>query len=206
MIWTKAYDSTQGSVNDQWMRYYNGTALMKNRFTARITDGVIFTSTLHTLRWKYGSSSGYGVTDSIVSAAFSNNNEDVYGAEMTGVGNAEIYAFKDNSGHYLVNVYAVNDNNTEFWAHSGKTSNNANACYVNKTSTGISVIDFTTAANAINNNYGTDYIVQPLYASDEKTPFYVISGNTELSAFTVIQVQTKKFMCIGNGICVEIGE
>lgn len=203
MIWTKAYDSSQGSVNDQWMRYYNGTTLMKNRFTASTSDGVIFTSTLHTLRWKVGSS-GYGVTDSIASAAFSNNNETVYGAEMLGADGSEIYAFKDESGHYLVNVYAANDNNTVFWAHSGKTSNNTNACYVNKTSTGISVIDFTTAASTLNNAYGTDYIVQPLYASDEKTPFYVISGNIELPAFTVIQVQTKKFMCIGNGLCVEI--
>lgn len=204
MIWTKAYDSTQYISNDQWMRYYNGTTLMKNRFTASISDGVIFTSTLHTLRWKYGLSLGYGVTDSIASAAFSNNNETVYCAEMLGADDSEIYAFKDESGHYLVNVYAVNDNNTVFWAHSGKTNNNTNACYVNKTSTGVSVIDFTTAANIINNSYGTDYIVQPLYASDEKTPFYVISGNTELSAFTVIQVQTKKFMCIGNGLCVEL--
>ena len=204
MIWNRILDVNQGGVNNQWYNYYNSTTLLKNRFTISGSSDVALSSGLHTLHWQYSVSSGDGLRDSVPNAEFVNRSEDVYGAEMTGADNAEIYAFKDNSGHYLVNVYAVNDNNTEFWAHSGKTSSNTNACYVNKTSTSVSVIDFTTAANTINNSYGTDYIVQPLCALDEKTPFYVISGNTELPAFTVIQVQMKKFMCIGNGLCVEI--
>lgn len=129
-------------------------------------------------------------------------------AEMSTTDGIEIYAFKDGTtpSHFLINVFGENSNGDLVCLHSGTNSSGTDFAYITTENhlTAVSVIDYTTAANTINNSYGNDYIVQPLYAADEPTPFYVVSGNTELAVFTVIQVQTKKFMVVGKGICVEV--
>lgn len=207
MIWKPVY-YTASAIGQQWSDYYNATELFKERFTASFeSSAALFSTDLHNLYWKYGSSSGTGMRDSIPNIEFFNNNEYVDGAEMLGK-DTEIYAFRDQSNHYLINVYGVTENNTAFWLHSGinRNTSSPDVCMVNtsNTPTGINILSYLTANQALNSNYGTDYIIQPLYALDEKTPFYAISGNTELALFTLIQVQTRKFLVVGKGICVEV--
>lgn len=205
MIWNHVYDANLGSVVAQWNTYYSGTTLLKNRFTISGSSDVTLSSGLHTLYWKYGVSSGAGLIDSVPNKEFVNRSEDVYAAEMLGK-DTEIYAFRDTSGHYIVNVYGVNDDNVTCWLHSGVASDSTDVCYTNDSviTAGGSVLGYTTAYNTINNGYGLDYTIQPLCALGKKTPFFIIGGNTELAVFTVLAVNNRKFMVVGKGVCVEM--
>ena len=216
MNWTTITNTSYTGMNT----WYNSTTLLKTRYeTASISqwnwnDSITSTSASHTIGFHaetYGQAR-YGITDSIIANA---NFTSVGASALNPIDflelnthGAEIYAFRDNTNntHFLVIGmyetesgdiihidYGVDLEDVEHHVAYSKTKNQT-----------MDILNYTTAAQTINNSYGTDYVVQPLYIFDEPSPFYTISGNTVLAPFTVIQIQLKKFLVIGKGICVEI--
>lgn len=206
MNWT-GFDNHDRTRFEAW---YASTTLFKERYScAYVSDYEWYnacTSAVGNIYNQYRITLGLCDTagGGICVASATNNSY----AEMSTTDGIEIYAFKDGTtpSHCLINVFSENSNGDLVCLHSGTNSSGTDFAYITTENhlTAVSVIDYTTAANTINNSYGTDYIVQPLYAADEPTPFYVVSGNTELALFTVFALSNKKFMVVGKGICVEI--
>lgn len=216
MDWSTITNTSYTGMNN----WYNSTTLLKSRYnTASISqwnwdDTITSTSASHTIYLHtsgYGQSM-YGITDgNIANARFTSvgasalNPIDFFELSTHGT---EIYAFRDNTNnaHFLcigmyetesgdvIHIdYGVDIEDTEHFIAYSKNGNQT-----------IDILSYATGVQVLNNSFGNDYIVQPLYIFDEISPFYTISGNTILAPFTVIQVQSKKFLVIGKGICVEI--
>lgn len=203
MNWTRINYSTVVAMKGEFESYYNSTTLMKERYSFTKSP-VSFASSLGTIGWH---DSSYYITESVIGSPFSAARGSVDMCEFAGT-DTEIYGVRDvsNPASYLTNVFFITDNNTLMCLHSGTTTGSVDKCTVNtdKSATAIDILNLISVLQTANNNFGNDYIVQPLYLYDEKTPLFTISGNTELAPFSVIQVQTRKFMVIGKGICVEI--
>lgn len=216
MNWTTITDTSYTGMNS----WYNSTTLLKTRYdTASISqwnwdDSITSTSASHTIGFHSGSygQAQYGIKDSIIAnATFTSvgasglNPIDFLELNTHG---AEIYAFRDNTNnaHFLcIGMYETESDDVIHIDYGVDIEDGAHQAAYSKTNNQtIDILNFTTEAQSINNNFGTDYVVQPLYIFDEASPFYTISGNTVLAPFTVIQVQLKKFLVIGKGICVEI--
>lgn len=216
MNWTTITDTSYTGMNN----WYNSTTLLKSRYeTASISqwnwdDTITSTSASHTIGFHaatYGQAQ-YGIRDSIIANATftsvgSSSLNPIDFLELNTHG-TEIYAFRDstNNAHFLcigmyetesgdvIHIdYGVDIEDTEHFIAYSKNGNQT-----------IDILSYATGVQGLNNSFGNDYIVQPLYIFDEISPFYAISGNTVLSVFTVIQVQSKKFLVVGKGICVEI--
>lgn len=191
---------------------YNSSTYLKQRYTYAYDSSYewtsVFTSTLNQVRNNFRSSYTYGLYDTKVTGTIIPIGVSVDFAETVCANSVEIYAFRDNTtpSHYLVNAFGENESETLFCAHSAVLSDGTSALTINsdKSNDTINVLTLTTAQNTLNNSYGNDYIVQPLCAFDEKTPFYLISGNASLAAFTTVAIGDMVFMSIGNGICVEM--
>lgn len=216
MNWTTIADTSDNGFNN----FRNNTTLFKIRYPNGNASHYYwddsFSNTFCTI-WFHCSTYGqarYGMKDSIIGdytfttdGASALNPIDFCEAKY---GDIEVYAFRDatDNSHYFVTTYAKTENDTDIILHSGvDTSNNHHLkAQTSKTNNVLDLLTFTTANQALNSVRGTNYILQPLCVYDEKTPFYIVSGNSNLAAFATITVDNKIFMSIGNGICIEVNE
>lgn len=208
MSWTTYAGNRQG-IED----LYNGSTYLKERYAYSYDTSYewasIFTSTLNTVRNNFRSLVAYGLMDNTVSDYIVPISTAVDFQELVAENDVEVYAFRDNTtpAHFLMNVFGENENGTLFCLHAGVSENGSSFCLMNSDNqtTAVDISSLITAYNTVNTSYGSKYVVQPLVVLDEKTPFYMLAGNTTvLEPFTEILVQTKKFMVVANGICVEV--
>lgn len=204
-----------------WQSWYNDSITFKKYYelTSLGSDTAehTFTSDLGVISFRYAttSSSNHGIRDSITGKDYTLRNGSggeyialTNYAELT-TSNVEIIAFKDGDPNH---PYWFND--VRFDLGNGKKASlrigySVDSVYTamistDKTSSIVNLIDFINGQHAINDNFGYDYVVQPLYVLDEATPLYTIYGNTILAPFTLIQVQSRKFLVVGKGVCVEV--
>lgn len=205
MDWTTITSQNKTS----WQSCYDSSVILKAHFTQSFpgNDRVNLSSDLYTLSAYLYNSSSDGLSDSFMGSKFTNAGYNINYAEFETIDNADVMIFKEATGDkYLSNVWFDLANNKTGVLHIGlNTGGTAMAKFnTDATSTAVDIINLITATQSANNVIGNDYIIQPLYVYDEKTPLFVISGNTELAPFTLIQVQTRKFFVIGKGICVEV--
>lgn len=212
MNWTTIPDggSTQGRLNT-WDAWYNGTTLFKARYTwSSPSTGKQATSTdsKSVISFASYSPATGEITDSVTGTVHCAFYKAYDYAETALKNSGELYAFRqnDDTTKWLANVYYQTDAETAIYIHSGKDISGNALCKAttSKNTAMLDLLSFTTAQNTFNNSYGSDYIVQPLCIYDEKTPFYLISGNANLAEFTTVAICDRVFMSIGNGICVEM--
>lgn len=204
-----------------WQSWYDSTAIFKEYYelTSLGSDTAehTFTSDLGIMSFRAGTTSGsnHGIRDNITGKDYSLRNG--AGGEYTALTdyaelstqNIEIMAFKDgdpNHPYWFNDVRFDLDNENKASLRIGYSVDSVYTAVLSndKTNSAINLIDFINGQHAINDNFGYYYIVQPLYVADEVTPLFTVCGNAVLSTYTVIQVQTRKFLVIGKGICVEI--
>lgn len=211
MEWTRISDV---SINGM-KAFYNGTTLLKVRYPNMSIDqwnrSDSISSAYNTLYFHAGTYGDprLGFVDSVIgSNVFCSDALDPFDFSEVEADDVEIYAFRDvtNPSSFLVNIFCQTENETTIVFHCGTDTSNVECFKVNtsKTDAVLDLNDFVTAYQSQNNGFGNDYIIQPLYVYDEKTPLFIISGNTTLSPFTLIQVQSRKFLVVGKGVCVEV--
>lgn len=201
-----------GQDESYWLNFYNDTELFKDRFTygyggytvSYTTD--LVTLSVHIANGAYDPLRG--ITDNITNTIHTSGMESFDFTEFISKAGAEIYAFRSAATptHYLTLVFVTTSDGTNICLHFGTSISEVKKGITNtdKAQGIIDLLSLTTLINSNNNNHGEKYIVQPLYIYDEPTPLLTICGNTELAPFTLIQIQMKKFLVVGNGVCVEI--
>jgi hypothetical protein len=204
MNWTtiSAYDASS------WSAFYNSSTLFKSHFTADIQSGAnaTFTSDFYSLSTRLYNTGSAGLTDSFLNSKFSDVGYPIGYAETTDKTGADILMFKETAGKHLTNVWFDLPDDKTAVLHIGQNTSGVSLAQLQSdaTSQTVDIASLITTLQTANNSVGTDYIVQPLYLYDAKTPLYTISGNAELAPYTVIVIDGKKILTIGRGICVEV--
>lgn len=216
MDWTRISGNTSSFNN-----WFNGTTYFKVRFpTVNFEDNYVWDnfmrSSLYTLYFHIGTygQARYGMRDSFIGTSYnftsvgSSAINPIDFAELN-INDIEIYMFKDSTdeSHYLTEVIYTTPRGRIVHAHYGVDINDGEHFLVGKdqdSNNKLDILPLVTNLQTNNNNFGEDYIIQPLYLYDEKSPIYTVCGNTTLAAFTTFIIDNKKFMVIGKGLCVEV--
>lgn len=216
MNWTRIYGN-KSSFNN----WYSGTTYLKIRFpTFNAEDNFVWNnvigSSLYTLYFHistYGQAR-YGIRDDFIGTSYdftsvgSSSLNPIDFVELN-INDTEIYMFKDstNESHYLTEVIYTTPKDRLVHAHYGVDINDGEHLLIGTdqdSNSKLDILPLVTNLQTNNNAFGEDYIIQPLYLYDEKSPIYTVCGNTTLAAFTTFVIDNKKFLVIGKGICVEI--
>lgn len=207
MEWTRFWENDEG----QWQSLYNNSTFFKVLFpNAEYANyKARFWNDFYEIRKKTYSGS-QGIADLFLNNSedygFTQNDHNVDFTEFDGTGYKAI-CFRDaiNTENYLTGIFAdVGLNKIVLHCGYSKAGVEFASFQSDISNITFSVRNLVVNQHDANDSFGNDYIVQPLYVYGRVTPFYTICGNTELAPFTLIQVQTRKFLVVGKGICVEV--